>query len=380
MRERDCCTAVKETIMHTGPEELDALRDEAVAALAAWGADPGGWRIVGAVPGSLGSELRPVIVIGDERYLLRRQPPDLDEDDARFRHSFMRHLRAEGLPVPLLRPRPDGSTAAVIAGDLYELQEWRTGAAYQPEAANASAMLAAAAATLGALHQASAQFVVAPHRWPEGRGPLAVAQTYVDLLRRASEREDFGPAVAAALARVAVGAGERIAAAAQSLETAPGPPELHIHGDYQMHNLAFAEPGVVAIYDFDAARWARRLDELAYALLCFAGLRDDPESGPAPMVDDGLDVLRAHAFLQAYGRVAPPAEGEALLLGDALALVFPVMLANGVVEDLVFADDYDELPPQQDVLPRLEWADAFWLWLERYRDVLAEAWASAGLA
>lgn len=363
--------------MQTGPEELDALRDEALAALAAWDIDPGEWRIVGAVPGSLGSELRPVVVIGGERYLLRRQPPDLDQDDARFRHAFMLHLRAEGLPVSLLLPRPDGSTWGMVADDIYELQEWREGAAYQAEAPNATPMLEAVAATLGTLHQASALLAEAPRRWPEGRGPLAVAQAYVDLLRRTAEREDISPAVASAAARVAEGSAERTAAAAQALETAPGLPELHIHGDYQAHNLALSEQGVVAIYDFDAARWARRLDELAYALLCFTGLRDDPASRPAPLVDDGLDVLRAHTFLQAYGRVAPPAEGEASLLGDALALLFPVMVANGAIEDLVFADEYGGPPPEDAILPRLEWADAFWLWLDRYRGVLAEAWESA---
>lgn len=363
--------------MQPGPEELDAVRDEATSALDAWDVEPGAWRIVGAVRGSLGSELRPVVEIAGERYLLRRQPPNLTEDDVRFRHDFMRHLRAEGLPVPYLRARPGGSTYALVAGDLYELQEWREGVPYDATAPDATRYIEAAAATLGALHQASAVFADPPHHWPEERRPRAVAEAYIDLIRRAAQRDDLSPAVAAAAARVAEGATERVAAAADALALVPGPPELHLHGDYQPHNLAFNAAGVAAIYDFDAARWGRRLDEFAYALLCFAGLRDDPDAVPAPLSDDGLDILRAHAFLDAYGSVAPPAEEEAPLLGAAMALAFPLLVANGVAEDLVFADDFGAVPPEEDILPRLEWADAFWLWLDRYQGVLAEAWEAA---
>ncbi len=363
--------------MQPEPEELEVVREEATAAVAAWDLEGDEWRVVGMVPGGLGSELRPVIAIDAERYLVRRQPPDLREQDIQFRHDFMAHLRAEGLPVPYLRPRPSGSTYALVAGDFYELQEWREGVRYQAMAPEAPALSEAAAATLGMLHQASALFEGETQVWPNERSPRSLAQSYVDLLTRTAERDDISPAVAAAVGRVAASAAERVAAAAEALAVVPGPPELHIHGDYQPRNLAFAPPSVTAIYDFDAVRWVRRLDELAYALLCFTGIRDDGESAPTPLADDGLDAARAHAFLWTYGRVAPPAEAEAALLGDAITLAFPVLVANGIVEDLVFADDFGGAPPAEAILPRLEWADAFWVWLDRYRGVLAEAWQTA---
>ena len=154
-------------------------------------------------------------------------------------------------------------------------------------------------------------------------------------------------------------------------------PQLHIHGDYQPHHLAFAEPDVSAIYDFDAARYELRLIELAYSLLYFTGLRWDERDGlTPPLVDDGLDILAAHRYLRAYGSEAPPAPGEAAHLADALALVFPIAFANGAAEDLVFADDFEGAPDEEDALPRLEWADAFWLWLDRSAETLAQAWES----
>jgi Ser/Thr protein kinase RdoA (MazF antagonist) len=360
--------------MHASAEELDALRDEATAALAAWGAEPGGWRLVGAVSGGLGRELRPVVELDGQRYFLRRQPPNLSEDDAIFRQAFMRHLRAEGLPVPYLRQRPSGSAYALVAGDLYELQEWRAGEAYHPRDERAAADAAHAATTLGHLHQVAADFGGAPHQWPRERQPEPLAYAYLELLRQAGQRPEVSPAVAAAIERTATACEERIPDAARGLAVVPGPPELHLHGDYQPHNVAFAAGGVVAIYDFDAVHWGRRLDELAYALLCFCGLDDEPGSPPAALVDDGLDILRAHAFLSAYAAVAPPAEEEATRLGDALTLALPLLVVNGLAEDLVFADDFGGAPPEADVLPRLEWVDRFWLWLDRYREVLAEAW------
>lgn len=363
--------------MRPGPDELDAVRDEATAAMGAWGAPAGAWQVVGVVRGSLGAELRPVVAFEDQRYVVRRQPPDLREDDAHFRHAFMRHLRGEGLPVPPLRARPGGGTYAVVAGEIYELQAWLGGAPYDPDGPDTTRQIAAAATTLGALHQASAVYAGEPSRWPEGRSPQAVASAYLDLIQRAAARDDITPAVAAATTRIAESAAERIAAASQALGVVPGPPELHIHGDYQPRNLAFGADDTTAIYDFDAVHWARRLDELAYALLAFTGVRERAEGPAEPLAGDGLDILRAHAFLHAYGQVAPPAEDEAPLLGDAIALLFPVVVANGIAEDLMFADDYGGPPPEAEILPRLEWADAFWLWLDRYRGVLAEAWAAA---
>ena len=74
---------------------------------------------------------------------------------------------------------------------------------------------------------------------------------------------------------------------------------------------------------------------------------------------------------------SPPAEGEAPLLADALALVFPIVFVNGIAEDLIFSDEFETDSDEEDALSRLHWADTFWLWLDRYRDTIAQAWESA---
>ncbi|HEX8997989.1 MAG TPA: phosphotransferase [Ktedonobacterales bacterium] len=357
---------------------LDTLQEEAQEPLSAWGLHPAQWRVVGAVQGAHGGLLRPVVELEGARWVLRRQAPDLTEQDTRFRHTFMRHLSDAGLPVPELRPRPDGHTWALANDAIYEMQSYLSGGAYTTDDPQARGRLAAAAGTLGALHQTSAEFAWQPYRWPDDRSAEALALSYANLIRQAGVR--FGDThVGIGLARTAEVCEQRITVAADALALGvPGPPQLHIHGDYQPHNLAFAGERVAAIYDFDAARWEQRIYEVAYALFFFAGLRWDADSPlTPPLVDDGLDILRAHSFLSAYGSEAPPAEEEAELLASALTLVFPIAFVNGIAEDIVFADDFEGELDEDDALARLAWADRFWLWLDRYAPTLAQAWEDA---
>ncbi len=358
---------------HPEPDEAAALLEEARDVLSAWRLAPDQWRMLGALPGARGGLLRPIIETSSGVWTLRRQAPDLTQDDTRFRHAFMAHLTQAGLPVPTLLPTPEGRTWAIARESVYELQAYIPGEPFASD--ESAARIESAASLLGALHQASAEFSWTPYAWPEDRSAPALAQAYTDLIRQATERFWAGSSVASGLARVADACDERIAAAAQALSLTPAPPELHIHGDFQPHNLAFTGGGVSALYDFDAARWEQRVYELAYALLFFTGLRwNDGEPLTPPRVDDGLDTLLTHRFLAAYGREAPPSEDEAPLVADALALVFPIAFANGIAEDLVFADDFTDTPDEEDALARLAWADRFWLWLDRYRPALAEAW------
>jgi Ser/Thr protein kinase RdoA (MazF antagonist) len=326
-----------------------------------------------------GTILRPVIEVNGRRYLVRWQSPELSEADLRFRHAFMAHLRDAGLPVPGLLARPDGTTHAITDNGVYEAQEWLDGRQFASDDAAGEAELEAAARMLGRLHQASAGFQWQPYRWPEERSADGLARSYVALIQQAAQRTGTSVAVKSGLARIAEACEGRRAAAVNALAVEPAPPQLHIHGDYQAHNLRFGSPEVSAIYDFDAARWDTRLLELSYSLLYFTGVRwDDAFSPTPPLVDDGLDILRVHRYLGAYGREAPPAEGEAALLADALALVFPIVFVNGIAEDLIFPDEFEgSSDEEEDALSRLHWADTFWLWLDRYRDTIAQAWESA---
>lgn len=360
------------------PDDVVMLDEQTSEVLSFWDLKPGMWSLAGIVRTSLEGVTRPIVEVAGQRYLLRRQPDDLTERDTIFRHTFMRHLAAQGLPVPALLARPDGHTYAVAENGIYELQAWQPGRPFTSDAALADDWLSAAAATLGALHQASADFQWQPRLWPEERSTEAIAQAYLRLIAERAEGQDLPESVRAGLSRVAEEAASRLDDAVEALTGGPPLPQLHIHGDFQAHNLAFDGARVAAIYDFDATHWARRIDELAYALFYFAGVRwDDEPSVTPPLSGDGLDILAVQRFLKAYGDEAPPADVEARLLADALTLAFPVVFANGVAEDLIFSNDYAEPPDEEDALARLAWADSFWLWLDRYRESLAQVWSAS---
>lgn len=359
------------------PDDVMMLDERAEETMSYWGLKPGDWRVAGVVRTGLEGISLPILQVAGGRYVLKRQPDELTENDIIFRHAFMRHLTVQGLPAPSLLPRTDGRTYAVLEYGIYELQGWCDGQPFVTDGPASDLRIEEAARTLALMHQASAEFQWQHHAWPEERSPAALAAAYIELIRDRAALPGLPAAIATGLERVAVACEQRLGPAIDALEETPRPPELHVHGDYQAHNLAFDSTGVCAIYDFSAARWERRIDELAYSLLYFAGVRwDDTPGITPPLVDDGLDILRAHRYLSAYGREAPPAEGEARLLADALALAFPVVFVNGVAEDLLYPDDFDEPPDEEEALTRLHWADTFWLWLDRYRDNLAEAWQS----
>ena len=359
-------------------EDANIARDEIIPIVAAWGLSAADVRVVATLPGMAGTMLHPVIETRGQRYVLRRQPPGLTAADLRFRHAFMAHLANSGLPVPRLLPRADGATCTITEDGVYELQTRLEGREFVTDDATGEADLEAAARMLGRLHQVSAAFAWEPHRWPEDRSADGLAQAYIALIHQAAEHPAVSDAVANGLARTAETCEGRRVAAVAALAVEPAPPQLHIHGDYQAHNLRFGPEEVSAIYDFDAARWDTRLLELAYSLLYFTGVRwDDASSATPPLVDDGMDILRVYRFLGVYGREAPPAEGEAQLVADALALVFPIIFVNGVAEDMIFPDEFEGKADEEETLTRLHWADTFWLWLDRYRDTLAQAWEAS---
>lgn len=176
-----------------------------------------------------------------------------------------------------------------------------------------------------------------------------------------------------------------VAAAAANLDAHPALPALYLHSDYQPHNLAFGEDHVAAIYDFEAMHGERRVVGLAYALLAFTGLRWDEETAsgtsPAtpPLAEHGLDLQRARTFLAAYGQVVAPVAGEAEVLGDALQLVCPIIVANGAAEDLVYVDSEPHRAHSlQECRAHLAWAETFPAWIEEQRAALGDAWQHCG--
>ncbi len=344
-------------------------------------------------------DMHPLLEVIQAPVVVRRQSLGLSERDTIARHALMRHLAARGLPIPTLLARPDGSTYAkvpvvpladpqqasgityVLEDAIYEVQAYVPGERFVSGGAGKDIYLAAAARTLATLHVASLDYPGHGGHGSRVRTSLEVALAYVKRIADAGQVGDMHPSIDMGLRRLAQESATWIAAAATTLDAHPDLPWLHVHGDYRPHNLAFAGERVCAIYDFEAMHWDRRVLELAYALLAFAGLRWDDErvtrthlSAP-PLAEHGLDLKRAEAFLAAYSQIAPPQPGEADLLGDALLVVLPILFAKGVAQDLIFLDrDPRHHHPPRECQAHLAWVETFPSWVEEHRVTLRGAW------
>ncbi|HLZ20525.1 MAG TPA: phosphotransferase [Ktedonobacterales bacterium] len=387
---------------------VDMARRELATVLQYWGYRPEMWRIDGFT-GPVTEQsytavavAHPIVEVMRSSVVVRRQSLSVSERTIVARHMFMRYLAMRGLPVPALLDRPDGTTYAlvpvvpltdpqqasgftyVIEDAIYEVQTYAHGRRFVTDGPGEDIYLEAAAETLAALHRASLDFPGPINRWPHERAMLAIAQASLTRIADSAREANISHPIAVGMRRLARESAQWIAAAEARLAAHPEIPWLHVHGDYQPHNLAFEADHVCAIYDFDATHWDRRVLELAYALLTFAGLRWGEGAALAisaqtpPLVEHGLDIERARAFLTAYGQSAPPQPGEADLLGDALLLMLPIVFANGVAEDIVLGDGETRLiHPPREWRAHLAWAETFPTWIEAHRATLGDAWRSA---
>lgn len=388
---------------------VDMARREMATVLLYWGYRPETWRIIGFLESAQDrphaaslANAHPIVELVRSPVVVRRQSLGLSERDIVARHAFIQHLAARGLPVPALVHRPDDSTYAmapvvpltdpqqargftyVLENAIYEVQAYVPGRRFVTNSPGEDVYLEAAAQTLANLHRASLDYPGPIHHWAHDRTPRAVADAYllrIGVAGREVGEKGISRPIAAGLRRFARENAHWVAAAAARLDALPALPWLHIHGDYQPHNLSYEGDRVCAIYDFEAMHFDRRVLEVAYALLAFTGLRWDdgatsPLSAPTPpLVERGLDLERAQAFLTAYGQIAPPQPGEADLLGDALLLVLPILFANGVAEGLVFGDrEPHVVHPPRECRVHLEWAETFPTWIEAHRATLRDMW------
>lgn len=395
---------------HILEEYVDRARYEIATVLQYWGYRPELWTIVGfttAATDRLAAAspvAHPIVEVLQSPVVVRCQPLSLSERDIVARHAFIRHLATRGLPIPAPLNRPDGTSYAVVPvvpltdpqqssgfsyvleNAIYEVQEYMPGRRFVTDGPSEDTYLEAAAETLATLHVASMDFPGAAHRWPDDRSPLAIARLYLARIADASHSGGVSRPIATALRRLAREGAHWVTAAGARIEAHPDLLRLHIHGDYQPHNLAFEGDRVCAIYDFDAMRWDWRILELAYALMAFAGLRWEDDTATSvdtptpPLVGQGLDLQRARAFLTSYGQIAPPQPGEADLIGDALLLVLPVIFANGIAEDLMFSvQNSRAVYGQRECREHLEWALTFPAWIETHRATLRDAWLHSRL-
>jgi len=271
------------------------------------------------------------ITSGRGRFLLKRRAAGRDAPDrVAFAHELQRRLGQAGYPVAGLEPVL-GTNETMLRHDdrIYEMFEFVEGT--RDDQTEASA--AAAGRALGRLHR-----ILDDHR----DDAMAADGTYHDApgidvaLRRIPNAVGrLNPGVSTeALASICTHLGEVYHDAARRAD-AVGLKDWAgraIHGDWHPGNLLFRDGRVVGVIDFDSARMAPRLIDVANGALQFSMLMNDPDE--PDRWPDGLDVKRMRALLAGYdhesGTPLTDEECEALpwLIIEALILESVVPIAE----------------------------------------------------
>jgi homoserine kinase type II len=103
----------------------------------------------------------------------------------------------------------------------------------------------------------------------------------------------------------------------------PSWPECIVHSDWHPGNLLFRKQRVVAVIDYDSARRARRMIDVANGALQFSIIAGgDPAGWP-----DELDEGRFHAFLEGYESHCP--------LGTEERRCIPFLMAEAIIAECV---------------------------------------------
>ncbi len=266
------------------------------------------------------------IVTRSSEYLLKRRAPGR-EDPYRvaFAHELMLYLKSVHYPVPrLFGTRDEHNSLLQLRGQTYELFEFVHGT--RPATDRRAATESGRA--LGRLHSAVADFESSfspPNGTYHGMDLASPLQQLPESVQRVSVDADPETllSMTSELDEAYAEARERVT----DLGLEQWPSKV-VHGDWHPGNLLLRDGKVVAALDFDSARMAPRMIDVANAALQFSmrtGDVDHPADWP-----QGVSHRRIRALLDGYEQtVASPLTDAEI---DALPwLIIEAMIVESVL-------------------------------------------------
>ncbi len=247
------------------------------------------------------------LTTSQERYFLKRRHPDLCNPGViHAQHALVEYLRQQGFPAPTILSTAGGATLLALDGECYEIHEYVAGAPYDDDR---PAHFRRAASTLGHYHTRVRNFA------PQALRDLGELYTPVILsanLGNLAAAWELGADLTQIVRQLTAHADDLASRYASHGDL----PHLVIHGDYYAGNLLFRGDRVVAVVDYDKARWQPRVVELAEALIYFAAPR--PGHGCLKHLVYGgfMNWEPFTRFLRHYARVITLDEGEIRALPD----------------------------------------------------------------
>lgn len=298
-----------------------------------------------------GSRRSPKMVLdaeGGSVLIKRRAPRGGGRERVVFSHAVQSMLAEHGFPVARLVPMHGGGTALFLDGRTYEIFEYVAGKRFD-RSAPASA---AAGGVLGRMHVILAGF----DRSLATEAPTTCFHAIEGLggkLERLSDQ--LSDASVVEVGRELATRYERARTRADELGFASWPRQV-IHADWHPGNLVYRDREVIAVLDFDTARFVPRAIDVANGALQFSATRTglDPLAWP---VD--LDRERLSAFLHAYDRV------EGCVLSKAELRALPWLMIEGLIAEAtvpVLTTGRFGVLPAREILPlvtrRAEWIES----------------------
>lgn len=250
-----------------------------------------------------GSRKAPKLVLRTDSgiYLLKRRARGKDDAyKVAFCHSIQLHLAAKQFPMPhLIGTRRENNSMLQWDGAIYELFEYIKGTGYDQSLEATQD----AGKTLGLFHKLLADFA-SDYEAPKGSYHNArLARTSLEQIPHSLANTDpkamENPEHANRIVQFLTESYEQAAQEADKLGLADWPAQI-VHSDWHPGNMLFRGNRVVAVIDYDAARYLPRVIDTANGALQFSmtGGSDDVSGWP-----DYLDVSRFKRFVLGYDRV-----------------------------------------------------------------------------
>ncbi len=276
-----------------------------------------------------GSRRAPKLVIKADRgaYLIKRRAQDkCDPGMVAFAQYLQLHLASKQFPLPhLIGTKGENNSMLQMNGYIYEVFEFISGTRYDKslEATHDAGRI------LALFHKLVHDFE-SEYQPPSGtyHGAKIVAKA-LDQVPRTLERVDpVGSAKNAADIQHVVGELRRSYNEAADKVNALGLsewPEQIIHSDWHPGNMLYLKTRVVAVIDYDAARYQQPIIDTANGALQFSVIRtaESPDKWP-----DYIDESRYKRFLMGYDDVNQLTQSE---LGAVPWLMMEAMIAESSI-------------------------------------------------
>jgi Ser/Thr protein kinase RdoA (MazF antagonist) len=245
-----------------------------------------------------GAKRAPKLVLETDKgtFLLKRRPPGPQSDVAKvaFTHQIQLSLAAQNFPLPhLLGTRKANNSMLVLEDTIYEMFEYIEGEGYdaQPGVTYHSGH------TQGLYHKLLEHFKT-QYSPPTGSYHDAKAIREMTTSAPANLKVGDEAQTAKALSFIAmIGEAYDHSAAKVNQNGLPDWAKQIVHGDWHPGNMLFRNGKVVAVIDYDTARYQQRVIDLANGALQFSilGGTGDPRTWP-----DHLDMDRLKEFVRGY--------------------------------------------------------------------------------